>query len=304
MSKELVSVVIPFYKGKQWLEEALTSLVSQTYKNLEVVIINDGSDENIQTIIDNFRTFFKITYLEIPQNRGPGFARNVGIENSKGEYIAFLDSDDIWLPNKIYEQLNFMKKNNLCWSHTAYEVFSSNGRRRIRKPKLMKGYVFQSIFYSCPIATPTVMIKSAVFRENLEFRFPEIYTGEDTLLWILLSTKYKLGYIDKVLCKVRSKPENASKDIHRQIYFRGKLLEYIEQVFASVNKKIPIPAKFVLILYKTIYQLLKINKKRNKLFKLFLTIWYQFLRFFSKCLYVISGFTNFLSDKSSGDSCA
>jgi glycosyltransferase involved in cell wall biosynthesis len=117
MKQPLVSVIIPFYKGKEWLEEALDSVKQQTYKNLEIILINDGSNEDISYLISN-----DINYYE-QNNKGVSSARNIGIGKSTGEFIAFLDSDDLWEKNKIQIQLNEMLKKQYIWSHTNYVKF-------------------------------------------------------------------------------------------------------------------------------------------------------------------------------------
>src|SRR5690606_6564927 len=101
-------VIIPFYNNVQWLESAVKSVLSQTFKNYEIIIVNDGSIENLNSFIDNYCNMIK--YFET-ENKGPGHARNFGIKKAQGEYIAFLDSDDLWLCNKLEIQINEMELN-------------------------------------------------------------------------------------------------------------------------------------------------------------------------------------------------
>src|SRR5690606_30977259 len=107
------SVVIPFYSNVNWLMEALNSVQEQSYKNIEVLVINDGSKENVSLIKDKYDMDLRIINKE---NGGPASARNLGIEKSSGKYIAFLDSDDIWLPDKLQRQIKFMEEKNSIWS--------------------------------------------------------------------------------------------------------------------------------------------------------------------------------------------
>lgn len=105
MKEPLVSVVIPFYSGLNWLEEALESVNNQTYKNKEVIVINDGSSENTEKIFSKYDTAREVKKV----NEGPAAARNTGISESKGKYVAFLDSDDIWMPRKLELQVESME---------------------------------------------------------------------------------------------------------------------------------------------------------------------------------------------------
>ncbi len=106
---EVVSVIIPTYNRPALLRRALESVVNQSYKNLEIIIINDGGDESSRDITQSFKDD-RITYLSHDNNKGGGAARNTGIKNAKGKYIAFLDDDDQWIPSKIETQLNKMAK--------------------------------------------------------------------------------------------------------------------------------------------------------------------------------------------------
>lgn len=117
--KELVSIIIPFYSNKEWLIECLDSVKNQSYKNYEIILINDGSKEYIEDICSDYSNLLYIKH----KNLGVSSARNTGILKSKGKYIAFLDSDDLWETNKLEEQLNFMRRNNYKWSHTSYKLF-------------------------------------------------------------------------------------------------------------------------------------------------------------------------------------
>ncbi len=120
MKQPLVSVVIPFYSGLNWLEEAIESVLKQTYKNIEIIVINDGSKENVSEIVDKYGSYIRLINQE---NRGPASARNKGIKMASGKYIAFLDSDDLWMPEKLAKQIAFMESGKYIWSQHSYEYF-------------------------------------------------------------------------------------------------------------------------------------------------------------------------------------
>ena len=99
---ELISVIIPSYNSGKFLGEAIESVVNQTYKNIEIIVINDGSTDNTEEIAKKWqKRDERVRYLKHKENKGPSAARNTGIKNSRGEYIAFLDDDDEWLPEKL-----------------------------------------------------------------------------------------------------------------------------------------------------------------------------------------------------------
>lgn len=219
--KPLVSIIIPFYRNTRWLEEAINSALDQTLNDCEVIIINDGSKEDISFILNKYKE--KIRYFQ-QENLGAASARNKGIYKAQGEYIAFLDSDDLWDKMKLETQIEYMKKNNFLWSHTSYRRFNSKG---IINEVSVKGYqndVFPICIMSSPIATPCVVIKSDILKNDNSLRFHEsMNVGEDTYLWTRLALKYKLGAINQPLTNVRIRGSNASLLAYSQIEYRSKI---------------------------------------------------------------------------------
>lgn len=216
-----ISVVIPFYNNIEWLKEAVNSVLQQSYKNYEIIVVNDGSREDDEEFISEFGNL--ITYFKT-ENKGPGAARNRGIEMSSGDYIAFLDSDDLWLPTKLESQIKFMETNNCMWSHTSYSLFNDKTLKIIKDVRIVgfEGDVFLKRHISSPIATPCVIIKRSVLLENESFRFAEyLRFGQDSYLWGLISDKYPLGALDEVLVKVRIRGSNAGRRARIQLQSRA-----------------------------------------------------------------------------------
>jgi len=198
-----VSVVIPFYNRIDLLTKALLSAKSQTHRNLEIILVNDGSTEPTDEFIQLIKTDQRISCYQ-QTNRGPAAARNLGISKATGKYIAFLDSDDLWEQDKIATQLAFMEENSLQFSYTNYRRISHSGEF-LRGPALGSQSLIQTLYPSlmieCLIATPTVMIlrkalSSQIFNENLR-------SGEDVLLWVNLAHDFKFGYLGTPLTQVR-----------------------------------------------------------------------------------------------------
>lgn len=125
----LVSIVTPVYNAQNYLEETILSVINQTYSNWELLLIDDCSTDNSYEIIEKYlKKDKRIRYLKNDKNSGPAITRNKGIKEAKGEYIAFLDSDDLWYENKLEKQIGFMLANNIIMSHGDYEMIDENGK--------------------------------------------------------------------------------------------------------------------------------------------------------------------------------
>lgn len=217
ISKIKVSVIIPFFNRINWVIEAIKSVTGQTHKNLEIILIDDGSTEDLKKIKKICNSDKRIVYYRNTKNCGVAKSRNFGIEKSTGEFIAFLDSDDLFLPNKIKKQLSFMVSNGYVFSHTSYETFEILGGNYTKMNSGKITYSYPSIISGCSIATPSVMVHKDLFR-NQENIFPEnINIGEDICLWIILSRECNLRGLDVVLSRVRKHGNNAADDINKQI---------------------------------------------------------------------------------------
>lgn len=193
-----VSVIIPYYNRESTIERALNSVVEQSYKDYEIILIDDGSSDNSHEIVDDFikkRKEYKIINL-YQDNSGPSKARNRGIEEAKGEYIAFLDSDDSWVPNKLEIQMNFLQKNKeVMILGTDYNnIINGNISTKSSNTNKYKEVGFYKRLIKCYFPTSTVVIKREVFEE---FRFNEEQKyAEDTLLFLKILRKYPGGKIE------------------------------------------------------------------------------------------------------------
>ncbi len=225
-SEPLVSVIIPFYKNAHWLDEALETVAEQSYQKLEVIIINDGSTEDLSFLKQKF---FDFQFFETA-NAGAGAARNLGIDLAKGEYICFLDSDDIWYPDKVKKQLSYMISHKYSWSHTNYETFRDNTPDKIQfMNTTLQGWIIPRMFITCPIATPCVMIRAEVLRRNKSLRFKDSYeVGEDSILWFRLAQLYELGHMTDTLTKVRLRGKNAAYNPKLQLQSKAQFYKLIK----------------------------------------------------------------------------
>ncbi|MGM0792394.1 MAG: glycosyltransferase family 2 protein [Bacillota bacterium] len=240
-----VSVVIPFYNRVDWLEEAVKSVLNQTYDVYEIIVVNDGSRENMDGFLSRYGS--KVRYI-VKENGGPAKARNIGIELSKGDYIAFLDSDDIWLPQKLEIQIPLMVQRGAIWSHTSYETFVDgdvNGQTKLKKTSMFNGDIYPEMLPSCNIATPCIVVKGDVIRNDTMLRFnPEMRYGQDSYLWLNLAIRYNILAIDESLTKVRVRGTNAALRARVQLRARAILWKYMrDNKEVYFQKKVPIFVK-------------------------------------------------------------
>ena len=241
MDKPLISVIIPFYKNVGWLEEAVKSVYAQTYNNYEILLINDGSKESIDELLVEFP---EIHYF-YQENKGAGSARNKGISEAKGKYIAFLDSDDLWLPDKLWEQVRFMENHpGLMWAHCSYRTFG-NGEENEIHANTVEGNMFPKCLVSCRIATPCVIINRQVFVDSERLRFNEkMRYGQDFYLWILLCKQYSLGFQESILSQVRMRGSNAAKQAYVMLKAKSELREELLTTEGFEWKKLPAMTRF------------------------------------------------------------
>lgn len=211
-AKGKISIIIPFFNRIPTLLEAINSVLFQSYTNIEVLLIDDGSTDDITPL--KVYTDSRLYYV-YQEHQGASAARNLGISLSSGEYIAFLDSDDIFLPGKLEKQINFMETHELYFSHTSYQRMDMDGKpMEIINSGCFSGKVFPSILASCGIATPTVMIRKEILSNR---KFKETYEiAEDTCLWFDIAYSYLIGGIEESLTKVRVGSSNSPFNIDKQ----------------------------------------------------------------------------------------
>ena len=211
----LVSVIIPYYRKKKYFERTLNSILSQSYKKIEIIIIYD--DANLQEL-----TFLKkiikknkrISIIVNKKNLGAGLSRNIGINASKGKFIAFIDADDIWKKDKIYQQLKFMKKNSYKISHSSYEIINQNNKKLSRRTA--KNLDFINLSKSCDIGLSTVILEKKLIKNKI--KFPNLKTKEDFIFWIrLLKNKVKFKSLNKNLTCWRETKNSLSSSTYQKL---------------------------------------------------------------------------------------
>jgi teichuronic acid biosynthesis glycosyltransferase TuaG len=213
---DLISIIIPYYKKKIFIQKTINSILNQTYKNFEILIIYDDTNRSDLKIINKIKKKDKRIRLIInKKNIGAGQSRNKGIKNSKGKYISFIDADDLWNKNKLKEQLNFMKSKQKLISHTSYKIIDKkNNFLGIRRSKNI--YEFKKLLLSCDIGLSTVMIDKSIMKNK--FQFPSTKTKEDFILWLnIVRSGINIYSIDKVLTYWRKTDHSLSSSTLQKI---------------------------------------------------------------------------------------
>ena len=183
-NKPLISVVIPTHNDSKYIKEAILSVINQTYNNLEIIVIDDFSSDNTIEIIKSFNDK-RIKIIQNDSNKGAAYSRNIGIKNCAGDFISFMDGDDVWSLNKTEEQIKFMKKNNYAFTSCLYSFMGEDGQslgKYMSSPRKVTHRKFLKTDY---IGCITTMYKRDIC-PNLEI--PDgLYKRNDYALWIKLS---------------------------------------------------------------------------------------------------------------------
>lgn len=181
MKKELVSIITPTYNSELYISYTIESIQSQSYEYWELLITDDASTDNTVSVIESFtRTDGRIKLFKQRINKGAGIARNNSIKKSNGKYIAFCDSDDLWLPNKLKKQLKFIKNHNLSFTYSSYLTQDEN-RNRTGSVYAPSNICYREILRNNYIGCLTVLYDV----EKLgKVYFPNIRKRQDWVLWI------------------------------------------------------------------------------------------------------------------------
>jgi len=211
----LITVVVPFYKKREHIIYSIKSILKQSYKNFEIIIVYDDEDLHDFKYVKKLANLDKrIKILRNKKNIGAGESRNKAIKNSRGNYIAFLDADDIWYKDKLKRQINFMKKNKLIMSYTSYKII--NDENKIIGHRKAKRYLnYTDLLKDCEIGLSTVMIKRNLLKDDI--KFPNLKTKEDFTLWLKISKITKIFGIKTSLCYWRDTKNSLSKNVLQKL---------------------------------------------------------------------------------------
>ena len=223
-----VSVIIPTHNRQHLIERSVLSVLKQTYKNIEVIIVDDGSTDETYFKVKKLLEDKRVQYIRC-ENKGVSAARNLGAACSSGDYLAFLDSDDEWLKYKLEKQVNFIESNRDVHCLHTNEQWIRNGKKVNQRKIHQKfgGRIFEKCLSLCFISPSTVIISRDVFLEVGSFD-EEFIVCEDFDLWLKLSSLYEIHYIDEVLInKYGGHEDQLSMKYFAMDYWRVKALANI-----------------------------------------------------------------------------
>ena len=187
ITNELVSVITPAYNSGFYLADAIRSVLAQSYSNWEMLIVDDYSADNTADVARSF-TDSRIRYLRNEQNRGSAFSRNRALQEAQGRYIAFLDADDMWLPDKLEKQLAYMQSAGCAFCYSNYSIINQAGKHIGKDIICPNSMTYSAYLKDTAIGCLTVIIDRKL---TGDFRFPSIRTSQDMALWLSL---LKQGY--------------------------------------------------------------------------------------------------------------
>ena len=199
--KDLISVIIPTYNRASTIVRAVESVLNQTYSNIELIVVDDGSTDETNQLLSPYILNRSVTYHKF-ENSGVAGARNIGAALARGNWLAFLDSDDEWLLNKLTEQMDFLSTHSKLQIVYTDEIWIRNGVQVNKKNhhQKMGGMIFGECLKQCLIAPSSVLLSKKLFDEMSGFD-DNYVVCEDYDLWLRISSKYEIGFINKMLIK-------------------------------------------------------------------------------------------------------
>lgn len=207
-----VSIIIPVYNCEKYIEKTIDSVLKQTYKNFEILVINDGSTDNTLGILKKIQTNESRLIIINQSNRGVSTARNTGISYSSGDYIAFLDGDDIWHPTKLEEQLKALDEGfGACYCGFNFYVNDSykvENKIDYQRGNILEKYIRQDTWSQ----TSCWLVKSSIIKSNEVYFYENCSWGEDLEFFIKIMCLTKCNYVKKTLVDYRIREESLTKD--------------------------------------------------------------------------------------------
>lgn len=224
----LVSIITPSYDSEKFISDTIQSVLNQTYKNWEMIIVDDCSPDNSNKVIEKYcKQDNRIKLIKLEKNSGPAIARNRGIKEAKGRYIAFLDSDDMWLPYKLETQVKFMQQNNVSLCYSSYFLIDENSKKigNFIIPKEKVNY--KDLLKTCIIGNLTAIYDckkiGKVYMENVGH--------EDYTLWLKILKKVDFAHGTKTpLAKYRLHTKSISKNKMKAAIWQWNIYRKIEKL--------------------------------------------------------------------------
>lgn len=211
MEKDLISIIVPVYNAEKFLKDTIKTEEEQTYTKWELIFVNDCSKDKSSEIIEKtIKENNKIKLINLKQNSGAAVARNTGIDNAKGQYIAFLDADDLWNKEKLEKQIKYMKEKECAFSFTGYEFANEDGIGNGKIVNVPNTISYKQALKNTTIWTSTVMFDVKKLGKEL-IQMPNVKRGQDTATWWKVLKKIDYAYgINEILSYYRRTNESLS----------------------------------------------------------------------------------------------
>lgn len=189
---KLISVITPAFNAEKFIVDTIESVLSQTYENWEMIIVDDCSSDNTARVVKEYcDKDSRISLIRHSTNQGVAAARNTALSKARGEYIAFLDSDDMWFPEKLEIQYKFMEENGYVLTYTSYQNYFSDSMKKGKIISIPPKMTYKAIFYNTAIACLTVMVNRA---KTGNFEMPDLNHFEDQCTWQSILAKGFIAY--------------------------------------------------------------------------------------------------------------
>ena len=229
MVEGLVSVITPTYNCGKFIGATIASVQNQDYNNWEMIIVDDCSQDETKNIVNEIAAKDdRIKYFCLEKNSGAAVARTKAMQLANGEYMAFLDSDDLWVPNKLTSQLAFMKDNGYAFTCTAYEQIDENGELLGKVIKTISKTDYNRLLLDCPVGNSTVVYS---VKQMGKFEVPNIRKRNDDALWLKMLKKEQYIYgMQDVLMQYRIRSGSISNNKLKVIKYHWILYREIEHL--------------------------------------------------------------------------
>lgn len=229
LKEPLVSIITPMYNGEKFIAETIESVLSQTYKNWELLITDDCSkDKSIEIVKKYIEKDKRIKLLELSSNGGGSVARNNSIKEAKGDFIAFLDSDDLWVPEKLEKQIKWMMEKNYDFTYSIYQHMTEEGEL---KPIISK--IKDKISYEGMLKNNCIGCLTAIYNVKTlgKIYLPIVRVGQDFALWLQVLKVSKYGYgLNENLAYYRIRNGSVSRNKFRKMKFMWDIYRKIEML--------------------------------------------------------------------------
>ena len=245
--KDLVSIIMPSYNTAKYISDSINSVINQTYENWELIIVDDCSTDNTDEIVNEFLKDKRIKYFKNEKNSGAAISRNKALREAKGRWIAFLDSDDLWVPEKLEKQIKFMEENNYYFSYSYYQEIDEEGKKlgiEIQGPKKISKF---GMYNYCWVGCLTVMYDAT--KVGL-IQIKDIKKNNDYAMWLKVIKKADCYLYPYSLAFYRKR----TGSISRQSYI--KLIKWHYKLFKEADEQNSINS-FILTIRNLIFGVVK-----------------------------------------------